>query len=73
MEHAPTSRPDIIGGFRVWFGPDSGYDVTYFTSEAEAREGESAEPPAALAEMADELAEIMARTEFIDLTDPWLY
>jgi hypothetical protein len=72
-EHAAEFRPDIIGGIRVWLGPDSGYDVTYFTSEAEARAGESATPPAELAQLAPELEQILANTEYIDLPDPWLY
>jgi hypothetical protein len=72
-EHAPSFRPDIIGSLRVWLGPDSGYDVTYFTNEAEARVGESATPPAELEQMAPELERIMANTEYIDLPDPWLY
>jgi hypothetical protein len=72
-EHATSFRPDIIGGIRVWLGPDSGYDITYFTSEAEARKGESKEPPAALAELGPELEQIMANTEYIDLSDPWLF
>jgi hypothetical protein len=72
-EHAESFRPDIIGSLRVWLGPDSGYDITYFTSEAEARAGESAEPPAELAQLGPELEQVMANTEYIDLADPWLY
>ena len=33
-------RPDLLGGLRIWTGPDSCIDVAYFTTEAEAR-GES--------------------------------
>ncbi len=72
-EHAPAFRPDIIGSLRVWLGPDAGFDVTYFTSEAEARAAESAPPPPELAELASEMEQIMAATEYIDLPDPWLY
>jgi hypothetical protein len=71
--HAAEHRPDIIGGGRFWVGPDSAYDVTYFTSEADARAGESKPLPPAMEEFAPELAQLMARTEFFDLGDPWLY
>jgi hypothetical protein len=71
--HAPSWRPDLIGGLRVWTGARSGYDVSYFTSEAEARAGESKEPPAELAKMLGEFEELMAGTEFIDLSEPWLF
>ncbi len=44
-EVAGDWRPDIIGGVRVWTGPDRYTEANYFTSEAEAREGEKKEPP----------------------------
>lgn len=71
--HAASWRPDVIGGLRIWTGPSSCYDVTYFTSEAAAREGESKPPPDELADMFDQFQDVMATTEFIDLSDPWLY
>lgn len=69
---APTARPDLIGGFRVWTGPDSGYDVNYFTSEADARTAEAAGPPPELGELYKDFEKLLAATEFFDLTDPWL-
>src|SRR4029077_20067824 len=42
---AADVRPDLIGGVRVWTGPDSMIEANYFTSEAAAREGEKAPPP----------------------------
>jgi hypothetical protein len=71
--HAGSWRPDIIGGLRVWTGSDSGYDITYFTSESAARDGESKPPPDELAELFAEFEALMANTEFIDLPDPWIY
>ena len=38
---AAELRPDLIGGLRVWTGPDSMIEANYFTSEAAAREGET--------------------------------
>jgi hypothetical protein len=72
-EHAPSFRPDLIGGFRVWTGPESYAEVAYFTSEDEARAGEKKEPPAELAEQMGEFQELMADVEFLDLREPWLY
>jgi len=71
--HAATWRPDLIGGLRVWTGADSYVDVAYFTTEAEACEGEKREPPAELAAAMTEFEGMMANTEFLDLRDPWLY
>ena len=72
-KHAASFRPDIIGVLRVWTGPDSYIEVAYFTSEAEAREGETKEPPAELAEQMGQFEELMANIEFLDLRDPWIY
>lgn len=73
VNHAPSFRPDLMGGLRVWTGPDTCVDVAYFTSEAEAREGEQKEPPAELAELMGEFQEQTANVDFLDLRDPWLY
>ena len=71
--HAASFRPDLLGGFRMWTGPDSYTEVAYFTNEAEARRGESAEPPAELAEQMGAFESMMANVEFTDLRDPWLF
>lgn len=70
---APTARPDLIGGTRVWTGPQECLDVAYFTSEAAAREGEQKEMPPEMADRASEFEAMMKNTEFIDLRQPWLY
>jgi hypothetical protein len=70
---AAELRPDLIGSMRVWTAPRSGYDVSYFTSEAAAREGESQPPPPEFEEVAADFEAMVANTEFIDLSDPWLY
>ena len=71
--HAASFRPDLLGGFRMWTGPDSYIEVAYFTNENEAREGESKEPPAELAAQMGDFQELMANVEFIDFRDPWLF
>ena len=72
-KHAGTWRPDLIGGVRVWTGETSTVEVNYFTSEAEARAAENKEPPAELAKLFAQYAEVIANTTFLDLRDPWLY
>lgn len=70
---AGSWRPDLMGIFRVWTGPERYLDVGYFTSEAEARVGEKKEPPPELAEQMGRFEQLMQGVEFIDLKDPWLY
>jgi hypothetical protein len=72
-EHAGSWRPDLIGVVRTWTGPDSYVEVAYFTSEADAREGETKEPPPELAAQMGEFEDLMANVEFLDLRQPWLY
>jgi hypothetical protein len=66
-------RPDLIGGLRVWTGPDRYVEANYFTSEADAREGEQKEPPSELAAQAADFEKLMQNVEYHDLRDPWLY
>jgi hypothetical protein len=70
---AASWRPDVIGGLRVWTGPGSYTEANYFTSEAEAREGEKKEPPSELATQSTDFENLMANVEYRDLRDPWLY
>ena len=70
-EHAADFRPDILGGIRVWTGPGEFIEAGYFTSEADAREGEGREPPAAIAEHIDEFFKLMSGIAFFDISDPW--
>lgn len=72
FERYAGQRPDLLGGLRIWTGPDACVDVAYFTSEADARKGEQAEMPDELkALMADFVA--MGETEYLDLPDPQLH
>jgi hypothetical protein len=48
--------------------------VMWFTSEAEAREGERKEPPPELKAQMDEMGALsVGEPEFFDLKDPWMY
>lgn len=70
---AGSWRPDLIGGLRVWTAPDRYIEANYFTSEADAREGEKKEAPSELAAQAADFEKLMANVEYSDLRDPWLY
>jgi hypothetical protein len=64
-------RPDILGGMRVWTGPDRCVEVIYFTSEQEARRGEAQVPPE-LDEAFQEYADLMDGVQYLDLREPKL-
>jgi membrane peptidoglycan carboxypeptidase len=68
-----TFRPDILGN--VWAGHDDGEwtMAIYFTSEADAREGEQKEPPPEWQEAMKEMESLsIGEPAFFDLKDPWL-
>lgn len=67
------TRPDVIGGYRAWTGPDTCVEVAYFTSEAEARAGEQTELPPELQELMVGMQEAQGTVEYFDLTSPDLY
>ncbi|HYU40368.1 MAG TPA: hypothetical protein VEM59_11100 [Acidimicrobiia bacterium] len=72
-QHAPSWRTDILGVLRVWTGPDTYIEAAYFTSEADAREGEKKEPPPELAAQMGEFEAMTANIEFLNIREPWLY
>ena len=48
--------------------------INYFSSEAEAREGEKKEMPAELQEQMEELMTLSdGEPEYLDLSEPWFY
>ncbi len=63
-------RPDLIGSVRGWDG-DFFTEAIYFTSEAEARAGESKMSTEAGAELQEYLS-LIEDVAYIDLKDPWL-
>ena len=70
LEIAPTYRPDIVGGYRAYFDDGTWADVTYYTSEAEARAGESREMPPDVARLFEEFGRVAGITAYHDLTEP---
>jgi hypothetical protein len=70
---APQIRPDLIGGIRVWTAPDGFVEVNYFTSEHDARDGESKDPPPELADAFADFMAMMKDAEYFDFTEPFVH
>ena len=64
-------RPDLLGVLRVWTSATDYVEVACFTSEEEARRGEAGELPDELQAAMGGFEDLLARTEFIDVTDVW--
>ena len=73
FEPFADQRPDLLGGVRIWTGPDSCIDVAYFTSEEAARKGEQAAMPDEMQKLMSEFETGMGETEYLDLTNPQLH
>ena len=65
-------RPDLLGMVRVWTGPESYVEAAYFTSEADARAGESEPMPPEVQEQMGKYEAMMSNIEFLDLPNPML-
>jgi len=66
-------RPDVLGSMSIEHDGGAYTMVMYFTSEADAREGERKEIPAELKATMDEMNKLSAgEPEFFDLRDPQL-
>ena len=67
-------RPDVIGSVGVGHEGGAYTMAVYFTSEAEAREGERKEPPPELKAQMDEMSAMSVGVpDFFDLKQPWLH
>ena len=67
-------RPDVLGSVSVGHEGGAWTMALYFTSEAEAREGERKQPPPELEAMMKEMDAItIGETVYFDLKDPWLH
>ena len=67
-------RPEILGSVMINYEPDRWAQVIYFTSEAEAREGERKEVPPELQAVMEQLVALSPEPfDFIDLRQPLLY
>ena len=67
-------RPEVLGSLGIGHEDGAYTMVLYFTSEAEAREGERKEPPPELKAQMEEMGSLsVGEPEFFDLKDPWMY
>lgn len=67
-------RPDILGSVSAGYDDGAYTSVLYFTSEADAREGEGKQPPEALMAVMEEMNALsVGDADFFDLRSPWLY
>jgi len=66
-----TTRPEMLGNIVVEHGDGAYTTVSYFTSEAEARQGEQKPVPAELQPDMEEMATLsMGEPEYFDLRRP---
>jgi hypothetical protein len=66
-------RPDVLGSLMVGHQDGAWTQVIYFTSEADAREGERKEPPAEMQSVMEEMGKLsVGETTFHDLRQPVL-
>jgi hypothetical protein len=64
------ARPDLLGGLRVWLSDGQVVEVAYFTSEADARKGESSgefEAPH------EDFASMYENMTYVDLLNPQVH
>ena len=69
VEGLRAARPDLLGSVRVWFPGGRFVDAAYFTSEEDARKGESSEE---FSGPGEEFAAVYGEMSFIDLREPLL-
>jgi hypothetical protein len=67
LEQLRNTRPDLMGGLRVWFEGDEFVEVGYFTSEEDARKGEASSE---FSEGEQQFTEAFGEITFTDLRHP---
>jgi hypothetical protein len=73
-EAMAAMRPDVLGSVSIGHEGGDWTQVIYFTSEAEAREGEKKEPPPEMQAVMDEMMKMSAGPpDFFDLREPALH
>ena len=68
-EQLRVARPELIGALRVLFADGTFIEAAYFTSEAEARSGDTLD---AFSGPQQEFADLFGDLTFLDLRDPML-
>jgi hypothetical protein len=69
IDQLRSVRPDLLGSVRVWLPGDAFIEAAYFTSEEEARKGESSEE---FSQPPEEFSQLYGEMTFLDLRDPLL-
>jgi hypothetical protein len=67
LDQLRTVRPDVLGSVRMWFGGGAFVEVVYFTSEDDARAGETSED---FADTEQDFAAVYGEVTYTDLRDP---
>ena len=67
LEQLRTARPDVIGTVRMWFAGGAFVEAVYFTSEDEARAGETSEE---FSGPEQDFAAVYGEVIYTDLRDP---
>jgi len=66
-------RPDILGSLTLAHDDGEYVMAIYFTSEADARQGEKADPPPEMMAAMQEMGALqVGETTYLDLREPWL-
>jgi hypothetical protein len=65
-------RPELIGSVTAYFDDGEFAELAYFTSEEDARRGESREMPKEVANKFAEWEQLMKVERYLDISDPWL-
>jgi hypothetical protein len=73
LEDMKTLRPEILGSLTIWRDDGEWAQAIFFTSEAEAREGERIEPPQAWQGVMEQLMKLGDQPEFLDIRRPVLH
>jgi hypothetical protein len=66
------ARPDLLGSVTAFFTDGEFTELAYFTSEADARKGETGEMTGELAGQFEEWQRVMPVERYLDLREPWL-
>jgi len=73
QETMAAFRPDLLGSVSIGHAGGEWTQVLYFTSEAEAREGEGKEPPPEMQSVMEEMTKLsVGGPDFFDLRQPVL-
>jgi hypothetical protein len=67
-----TERPDLIGSVVAYYGEGEYTEAAYFTSEADAREGERKEMSPEMSERFKDFQELWHVDRYLDISEPWL-